>query len=94
MTEKENEEKTLHLEYNRIIISNIVNIQPDKSKLMIPCLFRVISACNKQHKKWFVCEHKITWKPGDTMENKKKRRVAIRMAHETVRKPYEDTITT
>ena len=39
-----------------------------------------------------MCEHKVAWKPSDIMENKKKYRVTIRTAHETVRKQYEDAV--
>ena len=70
--ENDEDEKILHVERSRIVVLNIINVRPNKSKIMIPCLFRVIVIFTKSYNKSCMTENKIASKLGNTKENKKK----------------------
>ena len=82
----------MHLKRDTIIKPNVIQVQQDKSKVMVPFTFRALGIFTKRHNKWHMTENKIIWKPGDAKENKKKYRVAMRIVHEKIHKPYEDYI--
>ena len=56
---EEIDETSLYLEHDKTVMPNTIEIQSDRSKIMVPCDFRVMGVFTKQCSKWQMKENGI-----------------------------------
>ena len=62
----------IHFERDAMSCHVVVVVNPDRSKVFVTCMNRLVSLFTKQCNKWFMTDKDIIWNRGGTIDNLKK----------------------
>ena len=71
---------------------HVIVTDEDNCKIKISCYYRVMSVFAKQRSKCVMSDKPMLWNLMESVDNRKKCRVALRMVHEEALSGYEDCV--